>query len=493
MNITCASNLTVLLILTGVAALEATPIGYLIPGVLGIIGAGSLVQAGKLPAIPVVIAVWLGVFIGDCISFCLARAFGNVLRKWPAMAGTLARAESRLGRNPIGFVTLAHFSPFIKNIAAPAAALSGMSWRRFLALEVFAAAVDALWFLGLGFVVGAAIGNVTELPLVARVVGVVAFLAAVGFVIGSTRKCKLPRKRGKALTPASRKVGYALLCAAKLPFWEIFGRFAKSIAYFERPELRAALVEAVRHARAGDLILVGRSRPSPWGDFSHIGIIVATPAGLAVLHAYEGAVQLTAIALYPMSGRVCIVRVICGADQTTTALATAWAQLGKPFKLSSRNPGTENPGAFNCVGLAVWAFAQAGVRLVAAAPGQIVVPDDVFAGASTAKVFDWSVGAGRTPALLTAPAATAEEPGGSAIAASDAIIPHEQLCRLISNVWYAESIFAARCPDGVCVDFHPSLISPADAPSVTGVHHCPRESRPDLNWKCVWADGVAIS
>lgn len=396
---TCTSNITVLLILCVIAAIEATPLGYLIPGTLAVVGAGSLVQAGKLPAIPAILAVWLGVVIGDSVSFWLARAFGNALRKWPTMAGTLARAEARLGRSPVGFTLAAHFSPFIKNIAAPAAALSGMSWRRFLALEAGAAAVDALWFLGLSFVVGAAIGNVTELPLAARVVGAVAFLAAVGFTVGSTRKCKLPKKSGKAFSPAKRKAGFAMLCAVKLPFWEIFGRFAKQVGYYERPEYRAALRAALSSARAGDLLAVGRVNRAPWGDFSHVGIIVATPAGLAVLHAYEGDVRLTALSLYPMSGRVCVVRVNCTPEQITAALAAAWAQLGKPFKLGSRRPGADIPAAFNCVGLVVWAFAQAGVELVSAAPGEIIIPDDVIGGGHTAKVFEWGGDMGTLPGI----------------------------------------------------------------------------------------------
>ena len=487
MTTSCASTTTVL-ILCGIAAIEATPIGYLVPGTLAIVGAGSLIQAGKLPALPAIFAVWLGVCIGDALSFWLARAFGHALRKWPTMAGTLARAEARLGRSPVGFTIAAHFSPFIKNIAAPAAALSGMSWRRFLVLEVCAAAVDATWFLGLGFAVGAAIGNVTELPLAARVVGVLAFLAAVGFVIGSTRKCKIHRKHSNVLSPAKRKAAFALLLAAKLPQWEIIGRFAKTIAYYQRPEYRAALYEAFRSARVGDLVCVGRLNPAPWGEYSHIGIVVSTPAGLAVLHAFEGEVRLTAISLYPMSGHICIVRVNCTANRLAVALAAAWAQLGKPFKLSSRYPGSDCPEAFNCIGLVAWAFAQAGVQLVSAAAGEIVVPDDIFTGTNATKVFEWSAGVGRSPALLAAPTGAAPEPRNPIVTASEAIIAEHDLCRLIANVWYVEAIFAARCPGGICVDFHPSLITPADAPTVPGIHYCPRETRPDLAWERIWAD-----
>ena len=57
-----------------------------------------------------------------------------------------------------------------------------------------------------------------------------------------------------------------------------------------------------------------------------------------------------------------------------------------------------------------------------------------------------------------------------------------------------EAIFAARTPEGVCVDYYPSLIAPIDAPSVPGIIYCPRETRPELDWQRVWADaGVAAT
>src|SRR6059036_2827037 len=172
------------------AALEAfTPTAYLVPGTLGVVTAGGFVQAGKLNALVTVLVVWLGVIIGDLASFLVARKFGDVLRRWKPIAGALSRAESRLQRHPVAFIMLSRLSPFLKNASAPAAGLVGWTLRRFLPLEIVASLLDALWFLALGYIVSASVGNVTEMPVAARIVGAVALLAVVSYFIGRGRKC----------------------------------------------------------------------------------------------------------------------------------------------------------------------------------------------------------------------------------------------------------------------------------------------------------------
>jgi hypothetical protein len=47
-------------------------------------------------------------------------------------------------------------------------------------------------FLTLGFMASRAVGNVTEIPVAARIVGAVALLSVVGFIIGHGRKCNAP-------------------------------------------------------------------------------------------------------------------------------------------------------------------------------------------------------------------------------------------------------------------------------------------------------------
>jgi len=185
--------LLIYLALGALAAVEASPAGYFIPGTLVVVAAGGMVQLGRLDALATLLVIWLGVFIGDVVTFGLARKFGSTLRNWKRVGGALRRAEGRLNRHPVAFVLLSHLSPFLKNLPAPAAGLAGMIWRRYLPLEAAAALVDALWFTAVGFFLTATFGNLTDAPVILRVVGTVASFAAVIFFIGRGRTCVVPR------------------------------------------------------------------------------------------------------------------------------------------------------------------------------------------------------------------------------------------------------------------------------------------------------------
>jgi uncharacterized protein YycO len=158
---------------------------------------------------------------------------------------------------------------------------------------------------------------------------------------------------------------------------------ARSTGEFNRPEFRAALICAIEAAKPGDVILVGRDVNSPWGFWSHAGLIVQTPTGdMVMLHAYEGDVRVTGVRAYPMPGRVAILRFNCTNEQRNEIVAAAWSQLGAPFRLGGRKPGKSAPDGFNCVGLVEWAFAQANVNLSDAPAGCVVVPDDLLRNGS---------------------------------------------------------------------------------------------------------------
>jgi membrane protein DedA with SNARE-associated domain len=381
--------------LLALAVFEAfTPTAYLIPGTLGVAAAGGFVQAGKLNAPLTLSVVWLGILIGDVASFLLARKFGDVLRRWKSVAAVLGRAESRLQNHPVAFMLLSRLSPFLKNAAAPAAGLIGWPLRRFLALEIVAALIDASWFLAIGYVVSASVGSVTEIPIAARIVGVIALLAVVGFFIGRGRKCRLPRTSPLAFPNAKRSFGFMLKCLLLVGPWELGGRLAKRAGFYDKPQYRGALARAVELAQPGDVVLVGRTINAPWGCFSHAMLVVSTPVGKALLHAYETGVQLTPVKAAPMCGKLAVVRIECSREQREALVNAAWSQLATPFKLGSRKPGKDAPLALNCIGLVAWAAAQAGVTVGDVPVGGVLVPDDVVATANARIIFEWMDGDG---------------------------------------------------------------------------------------------------
>lgn len=377
------------------AALEAfTPTAYLVPGTLGVVAAGGFVEAGKFNAPVTLLFVWFGVLIGDLASYFLARKFGDVLRRWKPIGGALSRAESRLQRHPIAFILLSHFSPFLKNVSAPAAGLLGWSLRRFFPLELLASFLDAMWFLTLGFIVSRTVGNVTEMPVAAQIVSAVAVLTVVGFFIGRGRKCAVPRTSPSAALKSKRGFGFLVKCLFLAAPWELGGRLAKRAGFYDRVDYRAALVRAIEVAKPGDVVLIGRIIDAPWGQYSHAMMVVWTPVGKALIHAYETGVQLTPVKAAPMCGKVAVVRIECTREQSEAMVTAAWSQLATPFKLGSRKPDAAAPSAVNCIGLIAWAAAQAGVALDDAPAGAVVVPDDILTAANVRLVFEWRDGDG---------------------------------------------------------------------------------------------------
>lgn len=375
--------------LLAIATLEAfTPTAYLVPGTLGVVAAGGFVQAGRLNAGITFLVVFIGVLIGDTASYLLARKFGNLIRRWKSVADALGRAEARLQRHPVAFILLSHFSPFLKNLSAPAAGLVGWSWRRFLPLEIVASLLDAFWFLALGFVVSASVGGVTQMPVAARIVGAVALLATAGFLIGRGRKCTIPRKSRQAPRKARRGFAFFIKCLVLLGPWELLGRLAKTAGVYDRTDYRAALAKAVEAAKPGDVILVGRTMAAPWGQYSHAMMTVETPIGKALIHAYETSVQLTSIRTAPMTGKVAVARIECSSAQREAMVNAVWSQLGTPFKLGSLKPDN-SPTALNCIGLISWAATRAGIALLDVPAGVVVVPDDILTATNVKIIFEW--------------------------------------------------------------------------------------------------------
>lgn len=386
--------------LAALAAVEASPLGCFIPGTLVVVAAGGMVQSGTLDGPATLLAIWTGVFLGDVLTYGLARKFGDTLRKWKPLAGALSRAEGRLNRHPVLFVLASHLSPFLKNFPAPAAGLARMPWSRFLPLEAAAALLDAVWFTAVGFFLSASLGNLTDAPVILRVVGTVACFAVVIFFVGRGRACVVPQA---SLSKGKAKRGHGFLgkCFVLVGPWEASWRLGKRVGIYDRPEFRKALNRALAVARHGDIIAIGRVRPAPWGNFSHLAMVVETAWGKFLIHAFEANVQLCPEVQFPMPGKIAVVRV-AGADPVRfSAVAAAMGQLAKPFRLWNRKPGTTEPATFSCVSLVSWAYLQAGVDLTETIPvGQFAVPDDVVSSPCCEVVFEFGSGRVNPPPSL---------------------------------------------------------------------------------------------
>jgi membrane protein DedA with SNARE-associated domain len=59
-------------------------VGLVFPGTTVLMAAGTLLSAGTLPYVPILIAAALGAILGDSVSYWLGRKFGgSIARVWP--------------------------------------------------------------------------------------------------------------------------------------------------------------------------------------------------------------------------------------------------------------------------------------------------------------------------------------------------------------------------------------------------------------------------
>jgi membrane protein DedA with SNARE-associated domain len=129
--------------------------------------AGFAAAQGLLRPEPLIIAACLGSFAGDQTYFWLGRHFGQgVLKRFPRFRKGVDAALKWVERYSAGFILTFRFIYGVRNFSSFALGLSAINWRRFLWLNLFAAAVWAVTFVALGYFLGHAMRK--ALPEIAR-------------------------------------------------------------------------------------------------------------------------------------------------------------------------------------------------------------------------------------------------------------------------------------------------------------------------------------
>ena len=134
----------------------------------------------------VILIAFIGSFAGDQFWYLLGRRYGRqqlVRRPW--LADRVARISRVLEKYPTLFILGFRFVWGIRNVAPVAIALSDIPPRRFLVLNIIAAAIWAVAGGLAGFLFGAAVeAFIGHLKAVEQRALAAAVLALLGFVIG---------------------------------------------------------------------------------------------------------------------------------------------------------------------------------------------------------------------------------------------------------------------------------------------------------------------
>lgn len=140
--------------------------------------AGFAAAQGLLRLEPLIVAACLGSFAGDQTYFWLGRHFGQaVLRRFPRFRRGVNTALEWVERYSVGFILTFRFIYGVRNFSSFALGLGAVNWRRFLWLNLFAAALWAVTFVALGYFLGHAMRK--ALPEIARSVRLSVLVALV--------------------------------------------------------------------------------------------------------------------------------------------------------------------------------------------------------------------------------------------------------------------------------------------------------------------------
>lgn len=201
-------------------------IGLFVPSTAVLVGAGTLVGAGKLHFWPVIIATILGCIIGDQVSYWAGRLFGERLKTfWPLSRypHLVAKGEEFFKKNGGKSIALGRFVPGVKAVVPGIAGMFGMSQIFFLSVNVSSGIVWGFAHVLPGVLLGQALSLAGELS--GRLLFVLLILLVVLAVAGW-----LIRVLAASVTP------YRLAIQGHLAHWAngrsspIMHRFASAIA-----------------------------------------------------------------------------------------------------------------------------------------------------------------------------------------------------------------------------------------------------------------------
>lgn len=156
-------------------------LGILVPGMLFMLGIGTLIGIGSLDFWPMFVAATLGAITGDGLSFWLGRHFNRNLRHvWPLpkFPGLLQKGEAFFHRHGAMSVLFGRFVGPLRAIIPAVAGMLQMQPRRFLLFNVISAIAWAPVVLLPGALLGASLGQVSA---VAMRFGLLVFFIALAF------------------------------------------------------------------------------------------------------------------------------------------------------------------------------------------------------------------------------------------------------------------------------------------------------------------------
>ena len=162
-------------------------IGLFVPSTVVLVGAGTLIGAGKLAFWPVMVATIIGAATGDQFSYWAGRIFGERLRNlWPLRnyPVLLAKGEAYVKEHGGKSIAIGRFIPGIKAVVPGIAGMFGMGQGFFFVVNFLSAIAWSVLHVLPGVILGQALSLVGEVSgrLLLVLVLLLGILAATGWL-----------------------------------------------------------------------------------------------------------------------------------------------------------------------------------------------------------------------------------------------------------------------------------------------------------------------
>jgi membrane protein DedA with SNARE-associated domain len=343
---------------------------FAVSGVIAFVAVGALAANGRLDLVAAFAAIYVGTLLGDTASFLLSARLQR-LRWLSALMSRLSGRRRMLAQTPWRFLATAHFTPYLRGVAATLAAGS-LSFSEWIRIELVCAALGAAYFMGLGYA-GATMFRALNTQAVPGLFGAGGLILLVTFYFlandgaGAGKRSPLAR-----LTYLGRQLFFWIW----FPFWHPVRWLEGWLRGLPTRTLRRDLADSFPDVRPGDIFLVRLHAMSPWGTWAHSAIAVDHQR---FAHGFSDQITAHSMAALPIRYAIAHLRVKCPPRNGAIAANFAKAQIGKAVSIFAK-PG--DPQRFSCCSLLVAAYAHAGVSLVEN-PWPRIVPGDLLTSPNT--------------------------------------------------------------------------------------------------------------
>ncbi|MGH7213767.1 MAG: DedA family protein [Tepidisphaeraceae bacterium] len=148
--------------------LFACGLGLPLPEDIPLLGAGYLVQQGKMNLVIAPVLAWLGIIGGDCVLYYMGRKFGLEITRVPFVGKHLTKerilkAEHLFERWGIWVVGIGRMFAGIRGAMVVAAGAIRFNFVKFVIADGIAAIVSGGLFVALGYWLGKKFGSIREI------------------------------------------------------------------------------------------------------------------------------------------------------------------------------------------------------------------------------------------------------------------------------------------------------------------------------------------